>query len=119
MNEKCDVYNFGVVALETILGRYPEELISSLALPSSQHIILKDVLDPRLSPCINQTVAQSLVLVVMLALACLRSNPKSRLTMEQVSQEFLVHRPPLPKPFHAISVWQLMNQEIYLVDKNV
>uniref|UniRef100_A0A2N9HKF8 non-specific serine/threonine protein kinase n=1 Tax=Fagus sylvatica TaxID=28930 RepID=A0A2N9HKF8_FAGSY len=119
VNEKCDVYSFGVVALETILGRYPGELISSLASSSSQHIILKDVLDPRLSPRINQTISQSLVLVVTLALACLRSNPKSRPTMKHVSQEFLVRRSPLPKPFHTISLWQLMNQEIYLVDKNM
>ncbi|GMY24433.1 MDIS1-interacting receptor like kinase 2-like [Fagus crenata] len=119
VNEKCDVYSFGVVALETILGRYPGELISSLASSSSQHIILKEVLDPRLSPRVNQTISQSLVLVVTLALACLRSNPKSRPTMKHVSQEFLVRRSPLPKPFHEISLWQLMNQEIYLVDKNV
>ena len=119
VNEKCDVYSFGVMALETILGRHPRELISSLASSSSQHIILKDVLDPRLSPRINQTISQSLVLVVTLALACLHSNPKSRPTMKHVSQEFLVRRSPLPKPFHEISLWQLMNQEIYLVDKNV
>ena len=119
VNEKCDVYSFGIVALEIIMGRHLEELISSLTSSSSQNIILKDVLDPHLSPHISQIVAQSLVLVVTLALACLCSNPKSRPTMKQVSVEFLVHRSPLPKPFYAISVWQLMNQEIYLVEKNV
>ncbi len=71
VNEKCDVYNFGIVALEIIMGRHPEELISSLTSSSSQNIIMKDVLDPRLSPRISQSVAQSLVLVVTLALACL------------------------------------------------
>ena len=118
VNEKCDVYSFGVVVLETAMGRHPGELISSLASSSAQHIMLKDVLDPRLSPHVNQTIAQNVVLVMTLALACLRSNPKSRPTMKHVSQEILVRKPPLPKPFYEISMWELMNQEIYLVDKN-
>ncbi|KAM4118353.1 hypothetical protein ACB094_02G195400 [Castanea mollissima] len=118
VNEKCDVYSFGVVVLETMIGRHPGELISSLASSSARHIMLKDVLDPRLSPHINQTIAQNVVLVVTLALACLRSNPKSRPTMKHVSQEILVRKPPLLKPFYEISMWELMNQEIYLVDKN-
>ncbi|KAM4133395.1 hypothetical protein ACJW30_01G325000 [Castanea mollissima] len=115
VNEKCDVYSFGVVVLETIIGRHPGELISSLASSSARHIMLKDVLDPRLSPHINQTIAQNVVLVVTLALACLRSNPKSRPRMKHVSQEILVRKPPLLKPFYEISMWELMNQEIYLV----
>ena len=118
VNEKCDVYSFGVVVLETIMGRHPGELISSLASSSARHIMLKDVLDPRLSPHINQTIAENVVLVVTLALACLRSNPKSRPTMKHVAQEILVRKTPLLKPFYEISMWELMNQEIYLVDKN-
>ncbi|KAM4080307.1 hypothetical protein ACJW30_11G004900 [Castanea mollissima] len=117
VNEKCDVYSFSVVVLETIMGRHPGELISSLASSSTQHIILKNVLDPRLSPHINQTIAQSVVLVVTLALAGLCSNPKSRPTMKQVSQEFFVQRSQLPKPFAEISMQRLMNQEIYVIEK--
>ncbi|KAM4080305.1 hypothetical protein ACJW30_11G004700 [Castanea mollissima] len=117
VNEKCDVYSFGVGVLETIMGRHPGELISSLASSSTQHIMLKDVLDPRLSPHINQTIAQSVVLVVTLALAGLCSNPKSHPTMKQVSQEFFVQRSQLPKPFAEISMQQLMNQEIYVIEK--
>ncbi|KAK4602215.1 hypothetical protein RGQ29_011315 [Quercus rubra] len=117
VNEKCDVYSFSVVVLETIMGKHPGELISSLASSSTQHIMLKDVLDPRLSPHINQTIAQSVVLVVTLALAGLRSNPKSRPTMKQVSQELSVQRSQLPKPFAEISMRQLMNQEIYVIEK--
>ncbi|KAL4652174.1 hypothetical protein ACB092_01G214200 [Castanea dentata] len=118
VNEKCDLYSFGVVVLETIMGRHPAKLISSLASSSARDMMLKDVLDPRLSPNINQSIAQSVVLVVTLALACLCSDPKSRPTMKHVTQEFLARRSPLSKPFYAISMQQLMNQEIYLVDKN-
>ena len=117
VNEKCDVYSFSVVVLETIMGRHLGELISSLASSSTQHIMLKDVLDPRITPHINQTIAQSMVLVVTLALAGLRSNPKSRPTMKQVSQELFVQRSQLPKPFAEISMRQLMNQEIYVIEK--
>ncbi|XP_060671365.1 MDIS1-interacting receptor like kinase 2-like [Ziziphus jujuba] len=52
VNEKIDVYSFGVVALESIMGEHPGDLISSL-LSSPLHavdVLLKDVLDQRLSP---------------------------------------------------------------------
>ncbi|KAK7850692.1 mdis1-interacting receptor like kinase 2 [Quercus suber] len=81
-------------------------------LAGTYRYIAPDILDPRLSPHINQTIAQNVVLVVTLALACLRSNHKSRPTMKRVSQEILVRKPPLPKPFYEISMWELMNQEI-------
>ncbi|XP_075655249.1 MDIS1-interacting receptor like kinase 2-like [Castanea sativa] len=118
VNKKCDVYSFGVVVLETIMERHLGELNSSLASSYARDMMLKDVLDPRLSPQINQNIAKSVVVVVTLALACLHSNPKSCPTMKHVSQEFLVRRLPLSKPFYAISMQQLMNQEICLVDKN-
>ncbi|CAL5387461.1 unnamed protein product [Camellia sinensis] len=35
VTEKCDAYSFGVVALETIMGRHPGELLSSLESPSA------------------------------------------------------------------------------------
>ncbi|KAK7850695.1 mdis1-interacting receptor like kinase 2 [Quercus suber] len=62
----------------------------------------------------EDVIITNVVLVVTLALAYLRSNPKSRPTMKHVSQEILVRKPPLPKPFYEISMRELMNQEIYL-----
>ncbi|XP_043696307.1 MDIS1-interacting receptor like kinase 2-like [Telopea speciosissima] len=86
VTEKCDIYSFGVLALEIILGRHPGELISSVSLPNRKDIILHDVLDTRLqSP--TQSVAQDLTFSMMLAIACLHTNPKSRPTMQYVSQE--------------------------------
>ncbi|KAJ9159422.1 hypothetical protein P3X46_024930 [Hevea brasiliensis] len=120
VNESCDVYSFGVVALEIVMGKHPGELLSSLlSSPSNPHIMLKDVLDSRFLPPSNQVVAQSVILVVTLALACLRSNPKSRPTMQQVCREFLVHKPgPLPQPLQEIPLCHLMNQDNCVVEKN-
>ncbi|XP_059639805.1 MDIS1-interacting receptor like kinase 2-like [Cornus florida] len=114
VTEKCDGYSFGVVALETIMGRHPGELLSSLSLTSAQHMMLKDVLDPRPLRPANRSADQNIVLVTRLALACVHSNLKSRPTMEHVCREFLVRRPPLPNPLHAITMWELMNHEIYV-----
>ncbi|KAF5942475.1 hypothetical protein HYC85_020117 [Camellia sinensis] len=68
VNEKCDVYSFGVLALEVIMGKHPGDLISSLSSSSSssststaQGIFLKDVLDQRLLPPRNQVAEQILV----------------------------------------------------------
>ncbi|XP_057991444.1 MDIS1-interacting receptor like kinase 2 isoform X2 [Hevea brasiliensis] len=120
VNEKCDVYSFGVVALEIVMGKHPGELLSSLpSSPSDPHIMLKDVFDSRLLPPTNHVVAQSVILVVTLALACLRFNPKSRPTMQQVCREFLVHKPvPLPQLVQEIPLWHLMNQDICIVEQN-
>uniref|UniRef100_A0A2C9V6G2 non-specific serine/threonine protein kinase n=1 Tax=Manihot esculenta TaxID=3983 RepID=A0A2C9V6G2_MANES len=123
VNEKCDVYSFGVVALEIIMGKHPGELLSSLpslpSSPSNSNVMLKDVLDSRLLPPNNHMVAQSVVLGVTLALACLRSNSKSRPTMKQVSREFLVHKPvPLSQSLQEIPLWHLINQDICMQEEN-
>ncbi|XP_057969313.1 probable leucine-rich repeat receptor-like protein kinase At1g35710 [Malania oleifera] len=114
VTEKCDVYSFGVVALEIIMGKHPGELLSSLLSSSAQNIMLNDVLDPRPSPPTDILVASEIVLVGMLAFACLHANPRCRPTMKHISQEFLSHRIPLAKPFHEISVLQLRGYEMHL-----
>jgi hypothetical protein len=40
VTKKCDVYNFGVVALEILMERHPTELLTSLASSSSQNMML-------------------------------------------------------------------------------
>ncbi|KAF8399461.1 hypothetical protein HHK36_015326 [Tetracentron sinense] len=112
VTEKNDVYSFGVVTLETLMGRHPGELLSSLSSSVAKTIMLKDVLDPRLSPPLDQLVAQEVISIVMLALACLRSDPRSRPTMEYVSQELVASRQRFPQSFHAISLCQLRELEM-------
>uniref|UniRef100_A0A6N2K2W7 non-specific serine/threonine protein kinase n=1 Tax=Salix viminalis TaxID=40686 RepID=A0A6N2K2W7_SALVM len=84
VTEKCDAYSFGVVALETLMGRHPGDILSS----SDQAITLKEVLDPRLPPPTNKIVIQNICIVATLAFCCLHPNPKSRPSMKLVSQEF-------------------------------
>ncbi|KAH9789703.1 MDIS1-interacting receptor like kinase 2 [Citrus sinensis] len=112
MTEKCDVYSFGVVTLEVLMGKHPRDLLSSLSSSSDPKIMLIDVLDQRLPPPVDQKVIQDILLASTISFACLQSNPKSRPTMQYVSQGFLITRKtPLVK--HAaiqdISISELRN----------
>ncbi|KAI4313231.1 hypothetical protein L6164_026224 [Bauhinia variegata] len=118
VTEKCDVYSFGVVALETIMGRHPGEIISMLSRPSSLNIRLKDVIDQRLHLPLFQKETQDVILVTTLALACLQCTPKSRPSMQQVAQQLSNSKTPLVVSFYEISIRQLMNKDIYVVDTN-
>ncbi|CAL5337194.1 unnamed protein product [Camellia sinensis] len=91
MTEKCDVYSFGVLALEVLMGSHPGTLISNLTSLVDQGIQLKDVLDPRLSPPTTQKIADELTSIVNLALWCLRADPKSRPTMHVASELLEMH----------------------------
>ncbi|XVE81951.1 hypothetical protein DITRI_Ditri15bG0107800 [Diplodiscus trichospermus] len=103
-NEKSDVYSFGVLTLEVIMGKHPEDLLLSLSLPKSittHHISLKDLLDHRLQPPIDQ-VAEEIVFMVKLAYSCLQSSPESRPTMQQVSQKLSARADPRIRPLRSL-----------------
>ncbi|XP_034706299.1 probable leucine-rich repeat receptor-like protein kinase At1g35710 [Vitis riparia] len=112
VTEKCDVYSFGVVALETMIGKHPGELITSLLSSLCQDIMLRDVLDSRVSLPEDLQVAKDVVFVVLLALKCIHSNPQSRPTMQQISYKLLGNIPFPKSPFYAISLHELKNQEM-------
>ncbi|XP_043718885.1 MDIS1-interacting receptor like kinase 2-like [Telopea speciosissima] len=108
VTEKCDVYSFGVVTFEVMMGKHPGELIptlrslSSSTLPSSeQNILLKDIIDQRISPPINQ-VAEKLASIMKLVSSCLHENPHSRPTMQHMSQELSICS--VPKQLHALNL---------------
>ncbi|MED6186822.1 hypothetical protein PIB30_070412 [Stylosanthes scabra] len=89
---KCDVFSFGVVALETMMGHHPGEFVSFLSKPFTQNLLVKQVLDSRIPlPNLKEDI-QDVVLVVTLALACLSSDPKSRPSMEDVANVFLASK---------------------------
>ena len=95
VNEKCDVYSFGVLTLELIMGNHPGDLISFLSSSSAMTSTtqLKDILDQCLKSPRNQ-VALKVVLIAKLALACLATNPKSRPTMQEVSKQLSIGKIP-------------------------
>lgn len=64
VTEKCDVYNFGVVALETMMGKHPGELFTLLSSSSAQNIMLTNILDSHLPSPQDQKVVKDVVLVV-------------------------------------------------------
>jgi serine/threonine protein kinase len=117
VDEKCDVYSFGVLSLEVMMGKHPGDFISSLMLsastssssPIGHNTLLKDVLDQRLPPPENELADG----VVQLAFACLQTDPHYRPTMRQVSTELTTRWPPLPKLFSKIEL------EDELVHRNV
>ncbi|KAJ7982527.1 putative Receptor protein kinase [Quillaja saponaria] len=86
VTEKCDVYSFGVLVLEVVMGKHPGELISKIQTLVAESINVKDILDPRLLPPIDQKMADELVLIINLALSCLQDNPRSRPTMRSFAQ---------------------------------
>jgi serine/threonine protein kinase len=117
VTEKCDVYSFGMVVLEILMGIHPGELLTSLSSPSSQHMMLNEILDQRLPPP-NHLVAHDIFFVATIAFACLRTKPNSRPTMKWVSQEFLSRKKTLANPLCTVSLWQLKNQETYMMGES-
>ncbi|KAL6269754.1 hypothetical protein ACE6H2_026665 [Prunus campanulata] len=92
VTDKCDVYSFGVVALEVMMGRHPGDMLESQLSESSKstkdnaEFLLKDLWDQKLEPPSDE-LAKEVVLVMSLALACIRMHPGSRPTMLYVAQK--------------------------------
>ncbi|CAL9023442.1 unnamed protein product [Prunus brigantina] len=115
VTDKCDVYSFGVVALEVMMGRHPGDLLESQLSESSKsmkednaELLLKDLLDQRLEAPSNE-LAKAVVLVMSLALACIRTRPGSRPTMLYVAQKLSAQRlPSLPEPFGMLTINKLV-----------
>ncbi|KAK9994969.1 hypothetical protein SO802_024672 [Lithocarpus litseifolius] len=87
VTEKCDIYSFGVLVLEVLMGKHPGELITNLHYSTSTSIPLKDVLDDRLSPPTSQKIVDELALMQSLSLSCLSAAPQSRPTMRSVCRQ--------------------------------
>ncbi|KAI9199917.1 hypothetical protein LWI28_000324 [Acer negundo] len=85
VTEKCDVYSFGVLALEVIKGKHPGDLIPSLSSPlTRENMVLKDVLDQRL-PIPPPEVQDEVIQMLNIAITCLHANPQSRPSMNMIA----------------------------------
>ncbi|RWR97543.1 Protein kinase domain-containing protein [Cinnamomum micranthum f. kanehirae] len=111
VTEQCDVYSFGVLAFKVLMGKHPGDLIHTLHFPTGENILLKDVLDQRLSPPSGQT-ANEVISVAVVALACIRANPQSRPNMRNVSQKLSSQRLYTSEPFQTITLCQLNDLDI-------
>ncbi|KAL5998764.1 hypothetical protein ACLOJK_009711 [Asimina triloba] len=115
VTKKCDVYSFGVLALEVMMGRHPGDLITRLSSSGgSQGIRVVNALDPRLPLPVTAQGMQDLTRVAVLALACLRADPQARPTMALVSGELSSGGTgstsvTIPEPFYNITFAQLMD----------
>ncbi|XP_057781012.1 probable leucine-rich repeat receptor-like protein kinase At1g35710 [Salvia miltiorrhiza] len=120
VTEKCDVYSFGVLALEIVCGDHPGDFVSivttmkgsSSSAPFARNLMVQQLLDKRLaSPDEDVRVSREIVGVVKIALKCVSCDPKSRPSMKEVSQELAANPPRLSMPFRSISVLQLMHSD--------
>ncbi|GMJ15841.1 MDIS1-INTERACTING RECEPTOR LIKE KINASE2 [Hibiscus trionum] len=125
INEKCDVFSFGVLTLETLIGRHPGDLISFMSSSSSSslsascsssatfnYLLAEDPLHMRLPSLMRQTAAE-VVSIVKVAPQCLHASPQSRPSIQQVSQELSTLSPPSVELFHTIKLSQLLDSNSY------
>ena len=86
VTEKCDVYSFGVLALEVIKGNHPKDFLLSIStLSGNMNIALNDLLDGRIPPH-SLEVEKKLKSIMEVAFLFLYVNPQSKPTMQIVSQ---------------------------------
>ncbi|KAJ8772108.1 hypothetical protein K2173_027285 [Erythroxylum novogranatense] len=86
VTEKSEVYSFGVLAMEILMGKHPAELVSYLQSSADQSISLEDVLDKRLSPPADMKVVDQITIILNVAVSCVSEDPQSRPTMRSVSR---------------------------------
>ncbi|KAL4559971.1 hypothetical protein LXL04_032119 [Taraxacum kok-saghyz] len=83
VTEKCDVYSFGMVALEIIGGKHPKELLSSLKYNGRHDILIENILDTRLAYPKENSTEKEILHVYHVARACTITDPNSRPTMKK------------------------------------
>ncbi|KAG0549926.1 hypothetical protein BDA96_01G296300 [Sorghum bicolor] len=109
VTEKCDVYSFGVIVLEVVMGRHPENLLHDLASSSlEKNLLLKEILDQRSSPP-TTTEEEDIVLIMKTAFSCLQASPQARPTMQGVYQAFTYRQSSssFPGDFSTITLEEL------------
>ncbi|XP_045831365.1 MDIS1-interacting receptor like kinase 2-like [Trifolium pratense] len=91
VNEKCDVYSFGVLTMEILFGKHPGDIVSTLLQSSGIYLTIDamsliDKLDQRL-PHPTNDIRKEVVSIIRIATHCLNESSHSRPTMKQVCKE--------------------------------
>ncbi|KAH6821806.1 Leucine-rich receptor-like protein kinase family protein [Perilla frutescens var. hirtella] len=99
VNEKCDVYGFGVLILELVTGRRPVEYGEDNVVILSDHVRVMleqgNVLDC-VDPSMGEYPEDEVLPVLKLALVCTSQIPSSRPSMSEVVQILQVIKTPIP-----------------------
>ncbi|GFP90121.1 probably inactive leucine-rich repeat receptor-like protein kinase at3g28040 [Phtheirospermum japonicum] len=99
VNEKCDVYGFGVLILELVTGRRPVEYGEDNVVILSDHVrvLLEqgNVLDC-VDTSMGKYIEEEVLPVLKLALVCTSQIPSSRPSMAEVVQILQVINTPVP-----------------------
>lgn len=82
LTQKCDVYSFGVVALEVLMGKHPGDLLLPFFCRTEQLRKFNDILDRRIAAPSTIDEEKDVILVTLVAFACLQVNPKALPTMQ-------------------------------------
>lgn len=82
VTEKCDVYSFGVLVLEVIMGKHPKDLFQTILPSREQNIMVKELLDQRPAPA-TTTEETDIALIIKVALSCIDASPQGRPTMQE------------------------------------
>jgi len=98
---KCDVYSFGVLVLEIVMGMYPSEIQSLASRVQHHELVMEDMLDKRPSSP-TSVEEREIALLVEVAFACQQTS-QFRPEMKDVYQKLALHRPPssFASPSHA------------------
>ncbi|KAJ8752913.1 hypothetical protein K2173_008648 [Erythroxylum novogranatense] len=98
LNEKSDIYSFGIVLLELLTGKKAvdnESNLHQLILSKADDNTVMEALDPEVSvTCMDLTHVRK---TFQLALLCTKCNPSERPTMHEVARVLVSFLPALPK----------------------
>lgn len=108
VTEKCDVYSFGVLALEVLMGKHPKDLFQTILPSREQNIMVKEILDQRPAPA-TTLEEKNIALIIKVALSCTDASPQGRPTMQEAYRTLTQKNnvSSCDVPFHALKLEEL------------
>jgi hypothetical protein len=89
------------------MGKHPGDLLLPFFCQTEEPGKLKDVLDQRIAAQLTVDDEKAVILVALVAFACLQVSPKARPTMQQVYQALSNRRHISLRPLHEIRLQDL------------